>query len=64
MKCTVVFVGKENARWAFVKPVATTEGDLIIQHQGAWQEFATEKEVGAEVTLPSSLRIVDGFWVA
>lgn len=64
MKCTVMFVGKENARWAFVKPESTIEGDLVINHQGAWQQFATDKVAGDVVTLPKSMHIVEGFWVA
>ena len=64
MKCTVIFVGKENACWAFVRPESRESGDLIIQSEGAWQQFKTPKAVGDVVTLDAKMHIKDGFWVA
>ena len=62
MKCTILFLGKENARWAFVKPVATVTEGIVDNYEGAWLQFETEQPIGKEVTLKNRY-IKDGFWL-
>lgn len=63
MEYVILFIGKENACWAFMKPVSKEVGDAIINHQGAWQQFKTARTVNEIVKLPA-MKIADGFWVA
>jgi hypothetical protein len=62
MKGTILFLGKENARWAFVKPVATVTDGIVDNYEGGWLQFAEEQPVGKEVNL-SNRYLKGDFWL-